>query len=300
MADAAVPEALAAALMGFDDEGLTGLLSRCSRQSVLSWSEGQVRIHALTVAVLATTSPERALGVVLERARSRLDAIKTDDPFALQAELVHHETINSHAEQRLGLEDESVLLFRMSLAVGYRTVGRNNEAMRLNEQTVDVVERVFGPEHVVTLGCRSNLANTYDIVGRSDDAARLNEQTLDVRQRLLGPENPDTLSSRNNLAISYRSVGRIRDAVKLWEQTLEIRERVLGTESPVTLRNRSNLASGYREIGRNDDADRLDEQTLDARERVPWPEHPDTLSSRNNLAYRLPRRRAQRRCRQAR
>ena len=68
LADAPVPEALAAALMGVDDQGLTGLLSKCSRQSVLSWSEGQVRIHALTVAVLAATSPEGSLGGVLERA----------------------------------------------------------------------------------------------------------------------------------------------------------------------------------------------------------------------------------------
>ena len=99
LADATVPEALAAALMGVDDEGLTGLLSRCGRQSVLSWSEGQVRIHALTVAVLAATSPEGSLGGVLERARSRLNAINRDDPVALRAELVHHETMHSRAQQ---------------------------------------------------------------------------------------------------------------------------------------------------------------------------------------------------------
>ena len=80
VADAPVPDALAAILMDVDDEGLTGLLYRCSRQSVLTWSEGQVRIHALTVAVLAATTTEGPR-VVLERAQLRLDAINKDDPI---------------------------------------------------------------------------------------------------------------------------------------------------------------------------------------------------------------------------
>ena len=58
-----MPDPLAAAITGLDGEELTGLLSRCSRQSVLSWDEGQVRAHALTVSALAATNPKGSLEV---------------------------------------------------------------------------------------------------------------------------------------------------------------------------------------------------------------------------------------------
>ena len=284
IADAPVPEALASALMGLDEEGLTGLLSRCSQQSVLSWSEDQVRIHALTAAVLAATSPEGALADVLERARSRLAAINLDDPVALRAELVRHEAMHSHAQHRLGVEDQSVLEFRNRLAIGYWTAGRVDDAIKLWEQTSEVRERVLGPEHPDTLTTRNNLAEGYRAAGRIDDAIRLSERTLEVRERVLGPEHPDTLTTRSNLANGYHAAGRIDDAIRLDEQTLEVMEQVLGPEHSDTMSSRNNVAVGYLAAGRTDDAIRLWEQTLVVRERVLGPEHPGTLRSRGSLA----------------
>ena len=81
VADAPVPDALAAKLTGLDDEGLAGLLSRCGRQSVLSWGDGQMRMHALTVAAVAATNPEGSVEVVLGRASSRLAAINEATPL---------------------------------------------------------------------------------------------------------------------------------------------------------------------------------------------------------------------------
>ena len=284
LADAPVPDALAAALTGLDDEGLTALLSRCSRQSVLSWAEGRVTIHALTVAALSATNPDGSLRLVLGRARARLVAINQDDPIALRAELMHHEALYSLARRGMGADDGSVLGFQNSLAVGYSAVGRIEDAIRLHEQTLEARERVLGPEHPDTLESRNNLAAGYHDVGRIEDAIRLDEQTLEARERVLGPEHPDTLTSRNNLAGGYRDAGRIEDAIRLLEQTLEARERALGPEHPDTLASRSNLALGYGDAGRIEDAIRLDEQTLEARERVLGPEHTDTLGSRSNLA----------------
>ena len=284
IADAPVLDALAAALTGLDGEDLTGLLSRCTRQSVLSWDEGQVRAHALTVSALAATNPEGTLEVVLARANVRLAQISKDDPVALRAEMVHYEATHSQAQVRLGPDVEIVLSFGDSLANGYRTAGRTEDAIRLWEQTLEVWERVLGPEHPDTLGSRGNLAIGYRAAGRIEDAIKLDEQTLELRERVLGPEHPGTLASRNNLAIGYSDAGRTEDAIRLNEQILETREHVLGPEHPDTLTSRNNLANGFRAAGRTEDAIRLDEQTLDVKERVLGPEHPDTLTSRNNLA----------------
>jgi pentatricopeptide repeat protein len=284
VADAPVTEALACALTGLDDEGLTALLSACGRQSILSLADGLVRVHALTVAALAATNPDGELGAVLARTHSRLTLIAQDDPVALRAELVHYEALHSQARDRLGTDEESVLSLGNSLAIGHSTAGRIQEAIELDELTLEVRERVLGPEHPDTLANRSNLAVGYLDAGRVDDAIRLDEQTLDVRERVLGPEHPSTLASRNNLAGGYLAAGRNEDSIRLNEQTQELKERVLGPEHPDTLKGRINLAEGYRAARRIQDAIRLDEQTLEVQKSVLGPEHPSTLTSYNNLA----------------
>jgi tetratricopeptide (TPR) repeat protein len=258
IADSPVPDPLAAALTGLDSESLTDLLSRCNRQSILSWSDGQVSVHALTVAALAATSQEDSLDVVRVRANIRLAQVNTDDLVALRAELVHYEAIHSQKLGRLGPDEEWLPSFGDDLATGYFALGRTDDAISLWERTLDLSEPVLGPEHPDTLTSRSNLANGYHAAGRTDDAIRLNEPTLEMRERVLGPEHPDTLRSNNNLAIAYFAAGRTDDAIRLGKQTFETMERVLGPEHPSTRTSRNNLAIGYRATGRIQDAERLE------------------------------------------
>ena len=112
----------------------------------------------------------------MARANVRLIQINTDDPVALRAELVHHEAMHSQAQMRLGADQESVLSYRDSLAAGYHAAGRTEDAIRLLEQTLEVRERVLGPEHPDTLVSRNNLANGYSDAGRTEDARRLESQ----------------------------------------------------------------------------------------------------------------------------
>ena len=63
-----------------------------------------------------------------------------------------------------------------SLAVGYTTLGRYEETVRLDEETLEIMERVLGPEHPSTLISRNNLANAYRAVGRVEDAERLEQR----------------------------------------------------------------------------------------------------------------------------
>ena len=95
------------------------------------------------------------------------------------------------------------------------------EGIKLDEQTLEVRERVLGPEHPSTLTSRANLAIGYRAAGRNDDAVRLDEQTLEARERVLGSEHPDTLESRNNLARGYRDAGRDDDAARVESRSKE-------------------------------------------------------------------------------
>ena len=245
VADVPVPDALLAAITGLGEEGLDVLLAECSRRSVLSPGDGQVVVHALTVAAIAATNADGALGSALARALGRLVTINRDDPVALRAEIVHYERIHSQTRMALGGDDTSVLVFASDLAIGYWTAGRYEEAIGLDEGTLKARERVLGPDHPDTLHSRNNLAEFYRAAGRYQEAIGLHEETLEARERVLGPDHPDTLTSRSNLANGYRAVGRYEEAIRLNEETLAARERVLGPSHPSTLHSRSNLAVGY-------------------------------------------------------
>ena len=282
--DSPIPHALAAALVGLDDETLGEFLDRCSRQSLVTTREGSAVIHGLTVAAIAAMNSEDAIKTALSRARGRLSAINEDDPIALRAELSHHDRLCSEAISHVGWRDEGVLLYAISLGVAYHLLGRYEDWILIDERALEQAERHFGSEHRHTLGLRNNLANAYLDAGRAQDAIRLHEETLSARERVLGPDHPDTLSSRNNLANAYQDAGRAQDAIPLYEETLSAREQVLGPDHPHTLSSRNNLANAYQDAGRAQDAIPIHEETLLARVRVLGPDHPDTLRSRNNLA----------------
>ena len=101
------------------------------------------------------------------------------------------------------------------------------EALKLNEECLEIRKRVLGPEHPDTLRSMDGLAATYVNLGRLTEALMLYEECLEIRKRVLGPEHPDTLQTMNGLAATYISLGRSTEASKLREECLEIRKRVV-------------------------------------------------------------------------
>ena len=73
----------------------------------------------------------------------------------------------------LGPEHPDTLTSRHNLAVGYRALLRNEEAVRLYEETLTNRDRVLGPEHPHTLMSRRNLAICYRALGRDSEADEL-------------------------------------------------------------------------------------------------------------------------------
>ena len=101
--------------------------------------------------------------------------INMDDPVAFRREVAHFERLLALARAQFGPEDPRSLAFANNLAIGYDAVGRVDEAIRLDEETLRVRERVLGPEHPDTLSSHSNLAIGYVAVGRTAEAAKLEE-----------------------------------------------------------------------------------------------------------------------------
>ena len=110
--------------------------------------------------------------------------------------IVIGERLVAASERVLGPDHPDTLASRRNLAIGYRAVGRVDEAVSLDEQTLAASERVLGPDHPDTLNSRHGLAVAYRAAGRVDEAITLHEQNLAAFEHLLGPDHPNILASR--------------------------------------------------------------------------------------------------------
>jgi uncharacterized protein HemY len=81
----------------------------------------------------------------------------------------------------------------------YRSLGRDAEAIKLNETTLALMKAKM-PDHHFTFNCMEGLAASYHNLGRHADALKLYEETLRLRKTKLGPDHPQTLHSMNELA----------------------------------------------------------------------------------------------------
>ena len=216
---------------------------------------------------------------------------KVSNPGATRGDTVTAREIldKASADIGAGLSKDPELQAQMMHVMGdvYYNLGLYPRAERLERQSLEIRQRVLGPEHPDTLDTMNSLASALADEGRSAEAEKLYRETLDIRRRVLGPEHPDTLKSMNNLATVLDDQGHFAEVEKLHRETLEIRRRVLGPEHPDTLVSMHNLANVLQNEGRYAEAEKLDRETLEIRRRVLGPEHPETLKSMSNLAVLL-------------
>ncbi|KAK1656993.1 hypothetical protein BDP55DRAFT_43077 [Colletotrichum godetiae] len=197
-----------------------------------------------------------------------------------------------HAQAALQVEnwctnDELLCDLLCSIGESNNLLGKYAEAEQIHRQTLELREKVLGPENPDTLTSMDNLAVVLGSQGKYDEAEQMHRQTLELREKVLGPENPDTLISMNNLAVVLESQGKYDEVEQMHWQELELCKKVLGPENPSTLTSMNNLAGVLQSQGKYDEAEQMHRQTLELREKVLGPENPDTLISMNNLALVL-------------
>ena len=146
-------------------------------------------------------------------------------------------------QTELGPDHPDTLTTRHNLANSYRSAGRIEEAIALEQAVLADRERILGPDHPNTLTTRHNLASSYWSAGRVEEAIALQQAVLADSERILGPDHPNTLTTRHNLASSYRSAGRVEEAIALQQAVLADSERILGPEHQRTRASRRVLDS---------------------------------------------------------
>jgi eukaryotic-like serine/threonine-protein kinase len=235
------------------------------------------------------------------RERDRADRItqfmtnmfKVSDPSEARGNTVTAREIldKSSTDIKTSLTKDPELQAQMLHVMGnvYSNLGLYPSAQSLQQQSMEIRQRVLGPEHPDTLQSMTGLAVVLDREGHYAEAEKLSRGTLDIRRRVLGPEHPDTVKSMINLAATLSDEGHPAEAEKLDREALDIQRRVLGPEHPDTLTSMNNLAGILSDQGHPAEAEKLYRETLDMSRHVLGAESPATLASVNGLANALAR-----------
>ena len=212
---------------------------------------------------------------------------KVSDPSAARGNTITAREIldKGSAQIEAGLSQDPEVQAQMMYVMGdvYQNLGLYPHSQALLQQSLEIRQRVLGPENPDTLQSMHALAFALERQGRYQEAEKLDRQAIAAEQRVLGPEHPRTLATTNVLAIVLRSEGHYADAEKLNRQTLEAEKRVLGPEHLNTLGTMQNLAGDLDDQGKYSDAEKLYRETLEVRRRVLGPEDPKTLDTMNDL-----------------
>ena len=143
-------------------------------------------------------------------------------------------------ERRIGAPERLMLVVRSNLASSYEALGRNEEAMNLQQDVYSGRLRLNGEEHYDTLLAANNYAVTLACHDRFEEAKSLYRKSIPVAQRVLGKCHDLTLRLRSTYAIALRNdlaatLDDLREAVTTLEDTKRIARRVFGNVHPLAV-----------------------------------------------------------------
>ena len=128
-----------------------------------------------------------------------------------------------------GDEKPDTILSMMNLANGYLTHHRQEDAMRLYQETLGLSRKVMGTEHGTTLVIMQELAQALTGLGLPNhlsEAMKLLEEALPLSRNIRGEHAPKTIKLAFNLAEVFLRIGRQEEAVRLCGDTFGVCQHV--------------------------------------------------------------------------
>ena len=160
----------------------------------------------------------------------------------------HHEDALSVQEAELAIkrrlgaseDSENILAVQSNLAMTYRALGRDEEALQLRRDAYSRRLKLNGEEHVDSLMAALNYASSLENLGRFEEAKSLLRKTMPVARRVLGESQELTLRMRFNYAMALyldpsATLGNLREAVNTLDNTDRTARRVFGGAHPLVV-----------------------------------------------------------------
>ena len=144
------------------------------------------------------------------------------------------------AEPRDGVSEHNILGVQCNLALTYQSLGRNEEALRMQQLVYSGRLKLNGEEHLETLREAHNYANMLVDLERFEEAKSLLCKSMPAARRVLGEGNLITLWFMSTYAESlYKDNGATLDDLRKAVATLvdveRTARRVLGGAHPLVI-----------------------------------------------------------------
>jgi hypothetical protein len=189
----------------------------------------------------------------------------------------------------LGPDGELTLLATRHLATALRSIGANERARKLDEDTWQRFRRspAFGPDHEHTLSAAGGVGAALRLAGDFPAALVHDEARVAAHRRVYGDDDPLTLRARSNLAVNLRMLSDFPGAYRTDDELVNAWHELVGENHQYALASQANLARDLYGLGRYDDALDLQRRTLPALRAAYGFRHPVALLAARTLAVAL-------------
>ena len=264
-----------------------GLVERNKSQEGDFESEGYGMhriVHAWTVNVLNKTWNVMMAVLALDCVASHIPVTDSPNSWATQRRLMPHAARCWSFVEDGKISDDGKAPAFYRLGCLYTQQGKYSDAEKMYQRACHDYEKVFGPEHSLTLDVLNILGRLYTIQGRFFEATETLQHALRGFEMMLGTENLSTLSVFQNLGFLYIAQGNLIEADEMCHRALRGYEIALGSEHPSTLHTIHDLGRLYTEQGELDEAEKMYQRALDGYAKTLGLEHPSTQGTINFLS----------------
>jgi serine/threonine protein kinase/tetratricopeptide (TPR) repeat protein len=173
---------------------------------------------------------------------------------------------------------------RSTIGETYLQLARHDQAEEMLRISLDLRQKLFGPEHAAVAQSLSRLAAVLWRKGKVAEAQTMQNEALRMQRKLLGEDHRDTLESLNNLARFLFDQSRFAEAEAIHRDIMARRKRVLGEDHSDVLWSLNNLSVVLREAGKLDEAESITRDALAMQRKLAGNENPMVASLLNTLA----------------
>jgi tetratricopeptide (TPR) repeat protein len=207
----------------------------------------------------------------------RLNQHKRGVETCERAEGIIEKTFGAHS---LEMAD---VLFRKAIVI--RDTHDIETAPLLARRSLEIRERILGPDHTDVGWTLHDLGMDYLNLGDRETARELLERALAIQQAALGPESNAVSMPLQRLAGIHRADGDLEGARQMYQRALDIRERALGPDHPDNAWILVPYAHFLRTEGEVDRARRMIERAVAITEKAYGTDHLEYASCVRALGY---------------
>jgi tetratricopeptide (TPR) repeat protein len=162
--------------------------------------------------------------------------------------------------------------------------GQYDRALKAQEQALNLLETLFGPEHPRVARSLNNLGLELRAQGRHEAALEAHRRALEIKRASLGEQHPGVVTTINHIGNVHFAMRELDEATADYERACELARAAWGTEHASRADCLSNLGAAAFLRGDLEEAAAHHEQALALRKRLLGPDHPDVATALNNLA----------------